>query len=120
MGRTNVVVDEELIQKVMRLYKLPSKRAAIDFALRTVAGENDRRRMLDLHGIDNATALGFFSDQKTEGGIAAEIEIDEVVIVKDQHRVSAGLLDLLTQDAKRFSASGDFSFIILVFRRPRE
>ena len=51
VGRTNVVVDEELIQKVMRLYKLPSKRAAIDFALRTVAGENDRRRMLDLHGI---------------------------------------------------------------------
>jgi hypothetical protein len=76
--------------------------------------------LLDLYGIDHTTAFGFFGDQETEGGIAAEIEIDEVVIVNDEHRVCARLFNLLTQDAKRLSASGDFSFIILIFRRSRE
>ena len=50
MSRTNVVVDEVLIEKVMRLYKLPTKRAAIDFALRALAGSENRRDMLDLRG----------------------------------------------------------------------
>ncbi len=50
MSRTNVVVDEALIERVMRLYGLPTKRAAIDFALRAVAGARTRRDMLDLRG----------------------------------------------------------------------
>lgn len=52
MGRTNVVIDDELIDKVMRMYRLPTKRAAIEFALRAVAGETgvDRQSMLDLEG----------------------------------------------------------------------
>jgi len=50
MVRTNVVVDEALVQKVMRLYRLPTKRAAIDFALRRVAGSDDRSLILELEG----------------------------------------------------------------------
>ena len=50
MGRTNVVVDDELVERVMKLYRLPTKRAAIDFALRAVAGGKDRRSILDLEG----------------------------------------------------------------------
>jgi Arc/MetJ family transcription regulator len=50
VGRTNVVIDERLVRKVMRLYRLSTKRAAIDFALRALAGERDRREMLDLKG----------------------------------------------------------------------
>jgi Arc/MetJ family transcription regulator len=34
MGRTNVELDDELVKRVMHYYDLPSKRAAIDFALR--------------------------------------------------------------------------------------
>jgi Arc/MetJ family transcription regulator len=34
MARTNVDVDEELVRRVMRRYGLPTKRAAIDLALR--------------------------------------------------------------------------------------
>jgi Arc/MetJ family transcription regulator len=34
MARTNVEVDEALIERVMRRYGLPTKRAAIDLALR--------------------------------------------------------------------------------------
>jgi Arc/MetJ family transcription regulator len=34
IGRTNVEIDERLIQRVMRRYGLTTKRAAVDFALR--------------------------------------------------------------------------------------
>jgi Arc/MetJ family transcription regulator len=34
MGRTNVEIDEKLIRRVMRRYGLPTKRAAVDLALR--------------------------------------------------------------------------------------
>lgn len=37
MARTNVDVDDELIARVMRQYSLPTKRAAIDLALRRLA-----------------------------------------------------------------------------------
>ncbi|MDP9405122.1 MAG: type II toxin-antitoxin system VapB family antitoxin [Actinomycetota bacterium] len=39
MGRTNIDIDDELVSKVMRRYGLPSKRAAVDLALRRMAGE---------------------------------------------------------------------------------
>jgi Arc/MetJ family transcription regulator len=51
MGRTNVVVDDDLIDRVMKAYRLPTKRAAIDFALRAVLGTAERRDMLALEGI---------------------------------------------------------------------
>ena len=50
MARTNVVIDESLIRRVMRLYRLSSKRAAIDFALRALVSDRRRRDMLDLEG----------------------------------------------------------------------
>jgi Arc/MetJ family transcription regulator len=34
VGRTNIDIDEALIGRVMERYGLPSKRAAVDFALR--------------------------------------------------------------------------------------
>lgn len=51
MVRTNVVVDEELVTKVMQLYGCKTKRDAIDFALRRTAGESDRKKILELEGI---------------------------------------------------------------------
>jgi Arc/MetJ family transcription regulator len=39
MGRTNIDIDDELIGRVMRRYRLPSKRAAVELALRRLAGE---------------------------------------------------------------------------------
>jgi Arc/MetJ family transcription regulator len=36
MVRTNVVIDERLIRKVMSLYGLETKREAVDFALHAV------------------------------------------------------------------------------------
>lgn len=51
MGRTNIVIDDELIEKVMKLYGLTTKRAAVDFALRRLVEFKTPRDMLDLHGI---------------------------------------------------------------------
>lgn len=51
MVRTNVVVDEALVTKVMELYGLKTKRETIDFALRRTAGETDRTKILQLEGI---------------------------------------------------------------------
>ncbi|HWD47271.1 MAG TPA: type II toxin-antitoxin system VapB family antitoxin [Actinomycetota bacterium] len=39
MARTNIDIDDELIERVMRRYRLPSKRAAVELALRRLAGE---------------------------------------------------------------------------------
>lgn len=50
MARTTIVVDDALIRRVMRLYRLRTKRAAIDFALRALVGDRRRHEMLDLEG----------------------------------------------------------------------
>lgn len=39
MGRTNVVVDDELIERVKRIYGVRSAREAIDVALRRLVGD---------------------------------------------------------------------------------
>jgi Arc/MetJ family transcription regulator len=39
MARTNIDLDEELVTEAMRRYGLPSRRAAVDFALRRLVGE---------------------------------------------------------------------------------
>jgi Arc/MetJ family transcription regulator len=39
MSRTNIDIDDELIERAMRRYGLPSKRAAVDFALRRLVGD---------------------------------------------------------------------------------
>ncbi|HET6748316.1 MAG TPA: type II toxin-antitoxin system VapB family antitoxin [Actinomycetes bacterium] len=39
MARTNIEIDDELVERVMRRYRLPSKRAAVDLALRRLAGD---------------------------------------------------------------------------------
>jgi len=38
MSRTNIDIDDDLVQKVMRQYRLESKRAAVDYALRQLVG----------------------------------------------------------------------------------
>jgi Arc/MetJ family transcription regulator len=48
--RTNVVIDERVMRKVMRIYGFRTKREAIDYALRRLAGARDPRDMLDMVG----------------------------------------------------------------------
>jgi Arc/MetJ family transcription regulator len=39
MVRTNIEIDEELVERAMRRYRLPSRRAAVDLALRRLVGD---------------------------------------------------------------------------------
>jgi Arc/MetJ family transcription regulator len=39
MTRTNLELDDDLVNEAMRRYALPSKRAAVDFALRRLVGD---------------------------------------------------------------------------------
>jgi Arc/MetJ family transcription regulator len=39
MGRTNIEIDDELIELAMRTYRLRTKREAVDFALRRLVGQ---------------------------------------------------------------------------------
>jgi len=51
VARTNIDIDDELVSKVMRRYGLTSKRAAVDLALRRLAGEPlSREEALALEG----------------------------------------------------------------------
>lgn len=37
--RTNIEIDDQLIERAMNIYRLRSKREAVDFALRRLVGE---------------------------------------------------------------------------------
>jgi Arc/MetJ family transcription regulator len=39
MSRTNIEIDDELVAAAQRIYRLPSKRSAVDLALRRLVGE---------------------------------------------------------------------------------
>ena len=49
MTRTNIELDDSLVDEVMRRYRLPTKRAAVDLALRRMVG--------DAMGPDEALAM---------------------------------------------------------------
>ena len=37
--RTNIDIDDELLERAMRMYRLRTKREAVDYALRRLVGE---------------------------------------------------------------------------------
>lgn len=59
MTRTNIEIDDVLIDRAMRLYRLHSKREAVDLALRRLVGEPmGREEMLEAEGRGWAGDLG--------------------------------------------------------------
>jgi Arc/MetJ family transcription regulator len=51
MARTNIDLDDELVAEVMRRFGLPTKREAVDFALRRLVGPvMTRDEMLAMEG----------------------------------------------------------------------
>ena len=51
MARTNIVIDDALVEKAMRLYNLKTKREAVDLALRRLVGEYRQIDILELEGM---------------------------------------------------------------------
>jgi Arc/MetJ family transcription regulator len=51
MSRTNIDIDDRLVEIVMRRYNLSTKREAVDVALRQLVGEGlTREQALELEG----------------------------------------------------------------------
>jgi Arc/MetJ family transcription regulator len=51
VARTNIDIDDELVGRAMRVYRLQSKREAVDLALRRLVGEPmDRREAVAMEG----------------------------------------------------------------------
>jgi Arc/MetJ family transcription regulator len=52
MSRTNIEIDDELVERAMRIHRLRSKREAVDLALRKLVGERmTREEMLAMEGM---------------------------------------------------------------------
>jgi len=52
MSRTNIDLDDELVERAMRLYRLESKRAAVQLALEKLVGERmTKAEMLAMRGV---------------------------------------------------------------------
>lgn len=50
MARTNVVLDDELVEECQKLTGIETRRALIDYALHQVRRHGRQRRLLDLKG----------------------------------------------------------------------
>ena len=50
MGRTNVVLDDRLVEECLELTGLKTRRALIDYALQEVLRHRRQRRLLELKG----------------------------------------------------------------------
>lgn len=52
VGRTNIEIDDDLVNEAMQRYGLPSKRAAVDLALRQLVGDAmSREEALEMRGV---------------------------------------------------------------------
>jgi Arc/MetJ family transcription regulator len=49
--RTNIVIEDDLIERVMSQYGFKTKREAVDYALRRLVSRYEPKDMLDLQGI---------------------------------------------------------------------
>ena len=50
MGRTNVVLDDELVEECQKLTGIRTRRALIDYALHELLRHRRQRRLLELRG----------------------------------------------------------------------
>ena len=55
--RTNVVLDDKLVVKAMRLTGLQTKRGVIDHALKELIRRRQQRRLLDVCGRSNGMGI---------------------------------------------------------------
>jgi Arc/MetJ family transcription regulator len=51
MGRTNIDIDEDLIQRVMEAYGFDTMREAVHYALDQLVGPGDPKEILELRGM---------------------------------------------------------------------
>ena len=50
MGRTNIVLDDELIKKCLEVTGIKTRRCLLDFALRELLRHENQKKILELKG----------------------------------------------------------------------
>jgi len=50
MSRTNIEIDDVLMERVLEVYGFDSMREAVDYALRQLVGDGDPKGILSLQG----------------------------------------------------------------------
>jgi Arc/MetJ family transcription regulator len=70
MSRTNIDLDDELVERAMRLYRLESKRAAVQLALERLVGE-----ALSIEEVLAMEGTGFPLDNDELEGIDEPVEL---------------------------------------------
>jgi len=50
MGRTNIVLDEELVQKCLKATGIKTRKNLIDYALKQVLRHQNQKKILELKG----------------------------------------------------------------------
>ncbi len=51
MSRTNIEIDDALMERVLAVYGFESMREAVDYALRQLVGDGDPKGILSLRGM---------------------------------------------------------------------
>ena len=70
VSRTNIDIDDKLIERVMRIYRLTTKREAVDFALRRVdVKPMSREEALALEGMGWGGDLDEMRDASAPPGL---------------------------------------------------
>lgn len=67
MSRTNIDLDDALVERAKRLYGLSSKRAAVDLALRRLVGEPMTRE--EAIGMEGTGWAGDLSELRRPGDV---------------------------------------------------
>lgn len=58
MSRTNIDIDDQLLEKVMQVYRLHTKKEAVNFALRQLIGEPlTKEEVLAMRGMGYETDI---------------------------------------------------------------
>ena len=65
MSRTNIDLDDELVEIVMNRFSLPTKKSAVEMALRRLVEETDQMKLIDsIFGIGwDGPEDGIFKDE---------------------------------------------------------
>jgi Arc/MetJ family transcription regulator len=66
MSRTNIDIDDELVAIVMNRFSLPTKKSAVDMALRRLVVETDQMKLID-------RIFGIRLDDPTDGRFTDEL-----------------------------------------------
>lgn len=68
MGRTNIVIDDELVEECQKLTGITTRRALVDYALRELRRRGRQKRLLELRGaVDWAGDLTAWREGRRSG-----------------------------------------------------